>query len=262
MSIESSVDPEKGTRKLPNRRASLAGSLLSFFGAILMILVLRWVVAEPYVIPSGSMIPSLLIHDHVLVNKFAFGLRIPFTKQWIIKFSYPKRGDVVVFRSLEEDSLYMIKRVIGLPGDIIRVDEKGRVVVNGIPLESHALEKPQLGGNKASFYNLTAEDIGGELNGFEFFEETLGDRTHLGMLISNSYRWSETEVEVPAGHIFVMGDNRDNSRDSRIWGTLPFENLLGRASLVWLSCTDTLVTAPFVCDPAKIRWRRFFHIIQ
>lgn len=262
MSIESSFDPEKGKLKPANRRATLAGSLLSFFGAIFLILVLRWIVAEPYVIPSGSMIPSLLIHDHILVNKFAFGLRVPFTKRWIVKFSYPNRGDVVVFRSLEDESLYMIKRVIGLPGDLIRVDEKGQVIVNGIPLKSLVLEKPQFGDPKTFFYSLTAEDIGGDPSGFEFYEETLGDRTHIGMLISNSYRWSESEVEVPAGHIFVMGDNRDNSRDSRIWGTLPFENLLGRASFVWLSCTETLVTAPFVCDPAKIRWRRFFHIIQ
>lgn len=206
--------------------------------------------------------PTLLIHDHILVNKLAYGLRIPFSKKWIFRFSGPNRGDVVVFRSVEDDSFFMVKRVVALAGDRVSVDEKGHVLINGKQLNWKILENPEREINQDPYYLISDDDIGASLLDFDFYIENLGERSHRIMINPGAYRWPEEEVLVPEGQVFVMGDNRDNSRDSRFWGTLPLENLLGRASLVWLSCTETLVSAPFVCDPTQLRWKRFFHQIQ
>src|ERR1700733_10665233 len=109
--------------------AKVGNSFFSFAGAILAILAFRWLLFEPFVIPSGSMIPTLLIHDHILVSKSAFGVRLPFTKWWVLDFGNPKRGDIVVFKSVE-GNYFMIKRVIGVPGDKIEMQEDGMVKVN------------------------------------------------------------------------------------------------------------------------------------
>lgn len=264
MSTDQSSPQTEALNSVPkmNRRASFGRSLLSFVLAILVILTLRWGVAEPYVIPSGSMIPTLLIHDHILVNKLAFGLRVPFTKKWLVQFGAPDRGDVVVFRSVEDDSFYMIKRVVGLPGDKVAVNEDAQLLINGEPVTARALGLKSETDDQGSYYRVSAFDVGGEISSFDFFEEKLGEAPHRIMQTIGGYRWPEEPYEVPAGHVFLMGDNRDNSRDSRVWGSLPMENLLGRASLVWLSCTQTLETAPFLCDPAQLRWKRLFHFIR
>lgn len=253
--------PELSDQK-KNLRASLLQSLLSFFGAIVLILVLRWVVAEPYVIPSGSMLPTLLIHDHILVNKMAYGVRVPFTKKWLWRFSGPRRGEVVVFRSVDDDSFFMVKRVVGVAGDRIGMDEQGHLMVNGEKVFTRVLENPEIDHGQDPYYRVSPNDINGPFEQYEFVEEKLGERPHRGLLSRSTYRWPQEEIVVPRGEIFLMGDNRDNSRDSRVWGALPVENLLGRASLVWLSCTETLVSSPFICDPTKIRWQRFFHLIE
>lgn len=273
MSTDSSLSTPSGPssdsqKSRPNRRASLGRAIGSFAGAVLLILTLRWAVAEPYVIPSGSMFPTLLIHDHILVNKLAFGVRVPFTKRWLVKFAQPRRGDVVVFRSVEDDGFFMIKRVVGLPGDTVALDAEARLLINGQALDRTPLEYEVPGENSGEvanqdpYYRVTPADIGGEFKIFDFFEETLEGRKHRGMQNRGSYRWPEEPFQVPPGEVFLMGDNRDNSRDSRTWGSLPVDNLLGRASFVWLSCTQTLKTAPFLCDPVHLRWRRFFHWIH
>src|SRR3954469_21342838 len=100
-------------------KAKFGEGLGSFLMAVAAILAFRWALFEPYVIPSGSMIPTLLIHDHILVNKLAYGLRIPFTKQWLMHFAAPQRGDIIVFRSVERNDLFLVKRLVGLPGDEI-----------------------------------------------------------------------------------------------------------------------------------------------
>lgn len=195
----------------------LLNGVFRFLFAILALLAVRWALFEPYVIPSGSMIPTLLIHDHIMVNKLAYGIRLPFTSQWLMHFASPQRGEVVIFRSVEDDNFFMVKRVVGLAGDHMVFTEDGQLMVNGKP-------DP---GPKSSWGMTPGEE------------------------------WT-----VPAGHIFVMGDNRDNSRDSRSWGPLPLSHLLGRAMFVWLSCEETLPEAPYLCDPSTLRWARFFHRIN
>ncbi|MGE0528489.1 MAG: signal peptidase I [Bdellovibrionales bacterium] len=241
------------------KKAKFGEGLGSFLFAVLAILAFRWLLFEPYVIPSGSMIPSLLIHDHILVNKFTYGVRLPFTKEWLIKSEGPQRGDIVVFRSVEDSGYFMIKRVIGLPGDTIELDPDGYVKVNGEKLEVHPLNVTGDPGSQKPYYPVKESDLGGKYSDFDFFEEVLGAKVHRAMLTKGAPRFFDRPMTVPEGHYFVMGDNRDNSKDSRYWGSLPAENLLGKALFVWLSCDETLPFLPFLCNPLELRWGRFFH---
>jgi signal peptidase I len=239
--------------KIPSKKASLAKSLGLMFFSVLMVLALRWIIWEPFVIPSGSMIPTLLINDHIIVSKFTYGLRWPFSQSWAYGPHMPKRGDVVVFRSNENDGIFMIKRVMGLPGDKIQFNEQGQVLINGEKLraEDRALED--------QFSNI---DLRAESNQFISRRETIGSHEYWTLLDPNTFRYTMDEHVVPEGKIFLMGDNRDHSRDSRFWGDLPIENLRGRAQLVWLSCEKTMSKVQFICDPRSIRWHRFFHRIE
>lgn len=231
----------------------------SFSLAVLAILAFRWALFEPYVIPSGSMIPTLLIHDHILVNKFAFGVRVPFSSAWVYKGEEPKRGDIVVFRSVDDSGYFMIKRVVGLPGDKVEVDSDGYLKINGdkVPVEQlHVTADPA---SQVPYYPVTQSDIGGDFSDFDFFQEDLTGVKHRAMLMKGAPRFSDRPFTVPPDQYFCMGDNRDNSKDSRWWGALPRERLLGKAMFVWLSCDDTLPYLPFLCNPLKLRWNRFFH---
>lgn len=242
-------------------KAKTGDSLFSFVGAILAILAFRWLLFEPFVIPSGSMIPTLLIHDHILVNKLAYGVRWPFTKSWIVEFEGPKRGDIVVFKAVDED-YFMIKRLVGMPGDKIQMKEDGQLVINGEPIPRTEINLTADPASQTPYYPVTQKDLEGNFEFFNFFEEKLGDHTHRLMHFKGSPKvWSEP-FEVPPGHYFAMGDNRDNSKDSRFWGPLPKENLMGKALFVWLSCEDTLPVLTFICNPLELRWKRFFHVLE
>ena len=230
--------------------------------AVAAILAFRWLLFEPYVIPSGSMIPTLLIHDHILVSKFAYGVRIPFTKSWLFKNQDPKRGDIVVFRSVEDNGFFMIKRVVGLPGDKIEVDPEGYVSVNGEKLPAKILPVTEDPKSQAPYYPVTESDIGGPYAEYDFFEEDLKGVVHRGLLTKNAARFFDRPYTVPEDQYFCMGDNRDNSKDSRYWGALPREHLLGKALFVWLSCDETLPFLPFLCNPLHLRWGRFFHQLK
>ncbi len=251
---------------MDENRQSLASSFLSFALAILAILTLRWLLVEPYVIPSGSMIPTLLIHDHILVNKLAYGVRVPFTDRWLLKRDSPKRGEVVVFRFKEpyapnSSEYFMIKRVIGIGGDKVEYSSDGELIINGEPVPRTALPSPE-NGDQAPYYPATPADLGGPFDVFRFYEETLDAGSYRVMFMKQSYRWSDRPFIVPDGHLFLMGDSRDNSKDSRAWGSWPEDKLLGRAMFVWLSCEETLPFLPFLCHPLKLRWNRFFHGIE
>ena len=191
----------------------------SFFPVILIVLLLRSFLVEPFRIPSGSMIPTLLVGDFILVNKFAFGLRDPVFHYKFVKLSEPQRGDIVVFRYPLDPSKDFIKRVIGLPGDHIEYHDKILSINDQVmPLEPTGV--------------YTAPD--GTSWVAQRFSEKLGPVEH-SVLINPARPAEGYEFTVPAGQYFVMGDNRDGSDDSRRWGTVPEQNLVGRAFLIWMS---------------------------
>ncbi len=193
----------------------------AFFPVILAVLLLRSFVVEPFRIPSGSMMPTLLTGDFILVNKFTYGIRLPVLDTKIIAIGEPERGDVAVFRFPEDPSIDYIKRVVGLPGDRISYRDK-IVYINGKKMETTDLGSYQGKGTALS------------MTGAQWAEEQLGDVKHQ-ILMRPESRPRNREFRVPDGHYFVMGDNRDNSNDSRFWGTVPEENLVGRAFMIWMN---------------------------
>lgn len=245
------------------KKAKFGEGLGSFLLAVAAILAFRWLLFEPYVIPSGSMIPTLLIHDHILVSKFAYGVRVPFTKNWLFKNKDPQRGDIVVFRSVEDNGFFMIKRVVGLPGDKIEIDGDGFVTVNGERLPVKPLNVTEDSKSQEPYYAVTDTDLDGRsVSDYDFYEEDLKGVHHRIILTKNAARFFDRPFTVPENSYFCMGDNRDNSKDSRYWGSLPREHLLGKALFVWLSCDETLPFLPFLCNPLKLRWGRFGHQLK
>jgi signal peptidase I len=193
----------------------------SFFPVILAVLLLRSFLVEPFRIPSGSMMPTLLVGDFILVNKFSYGLRLPVLNSKIIEIDEPERGDVVVFRYPKDPSVDYIKRVVGLPGDKIGYYNKV-VYVNGKPA----------GQVPAGVY--VGEGSGVSMSGASERREQLGDVQH-DILVMPRTPGLEGEYIVGDNEYFVMGDNRDNSNDSRYWGTVPEGNLVGKAFRIWMN---------------------------
>ena len=193
----------------------------SFFPVILAVLLLRSFLVEPFRIPSGSMMPTLLVGDFILVNKFAYGIRLPVANTKIIDIDEPERGDVVVFRYPKDPSVDYIKRVVGLPGDTVRYANKV-VYVNGKPA----------GQVPAGVY--LGKGSGVSMSGASKRREQLGDLQH-DILVMPRTPGVEGEYVVGEDEYFVMGDNRDNSNDSRYWGTVPEENLVGKAFRIWMN---------------------------
>lgn len=232
-----------------------------------MVLTIRWAFFEPYVIPSGSMLPTLLVHDHILVNKLSYGVRLPFTSIWLWQFATPQRGDVMVFRSVEDPSVFIVKRVIGLPGEKLKVYRDGRWAVAGRVAPTRVLTLEQAEEALRAWPRGDREDFLARNDLFwETIENSPGDvREYL-----TAHRQTEgldemdegEDYEVPEGSYFMMGDNRGNSTDSRVWGVLPMERVLGRAFTIWLSCEETLAEGNQLCDPSFIRWQRVFKGIR
>jgi len=193
----------------------------SFFPVILAVLMLRSFLVEPFRIPSGSMMPTLLVGDFILVNKFTYGIRLPVLNTKIIEVDEPERGDVVVFRYPKDPSVDYIKRVVGLPGDTVRYANKV-VYVNGKPA----------GQVPAGVY--LGKGSGVSMSGASKRREQLGDLQH-DILVMPRTPGIEGEYVVGKGEYFVMGDNRDNSNDSRYWGTVPEGNLVGKAFRIWMN---------------------------
>ncbi|MDT8283395.1 MAG: signal peptidase I [Gammaproteobacteria bacterium] len=193
----------------------------SFFPVLLIVFLLRGFIVEPFRIPSGSMLPSLYIGDFILVNKFAYGIRIPVLNKKIVELSEPERGDVVVFRYPRDPNLDYIKRIIGLPGDHIAYYNKV-LYVNGKPI---------------------ARDFAGQYKGpgqtfaNEYIEKMDGV-DHSILLLPARPNNLQGEYIVPEDSYFAMGDNRDNSNDSRVWGPVPEENLVGKAFMIWMHYSD------------------------
>lgn len=209
------------------------------FPVILAVFVLRSFLFEPFKIPSGSMIPTLLVGDLILVNKFTYGLRLPVLNTRLTEGTPPKRGDVMVFRYPPRPSLDYIKRVVGVPGDEVAYLNK-KLTINGQPVPQTRL--PDYFDRDAMRY-------------FKHFEEKFGDTTHRLLNdderpafvpgveefpFKQNCRYSVEGVvcKVPEGHYFMMGDNRDNSLDSRYWGFVPDKNIVGKAFLIWMNFGD------------------------
>jgi len=195
----------------------------SLFPVLLIVLVFRSFFFEPFKIPSGSMIPTLLVGDFIVVNKFAYGVRLPVLNKKIIDISEPKRGDVVVFRYPKDPSVNFIKRAIGLPGDTITYRDKD-LFVNGEKIEASLTGRWSSTDIKCT---TPASDA-------TLHHEKIGDVDH-NILLHDHSRSRNGQWVVPEGHYFMMGDNRDRSNDSREWGFVPEENLLGRAVGIWLN---------------------------
>lgn len=224
----------------PKRRAAASGEAeepalpilveyaRSFFPVFLVVLLLRSFLVEPFRIPSGSMMPNLLIGDFILVNKFTYGVRLPVLNNKIIEINAPERGDVVVFRYPKDPSVDYIKRVIGLPGDHIAYIDK-TVYINGKPASQELLG------------NYQGEGVSMNMSGTSLRSEK-GDKQQYQILIDLNKATVGGEVWVPEGQYFVMGDNRDNSNDSRFWGTVPEENLVGRAFMIWMNWDSVATT--------------------
>jgi signal peptidase I len=206
------------------------------FPVIISVFFLRSFLVEPFKIPSGSMIPTLLVGDLILVNKFTYGLRLPVLNTKITEGTPPQRGDVMVFRYPPKPSLDYIKRVVGLPGDTVAYINK-RLTINGQPVVTNTV--PEFFDDDAMRY-------------FKQYEEELGDKKH--KLLNDDerpafvpgadnfagrdgclYSVEGVTCKVPQGHYFMMGDNRDNSLDSRYWGFVPEKNIVGRAFFVWMN---------------------------
>jgi signal peptidase I len=191
----------------------------SFFPVILVVFLIRSFVVEPFKIPSGSMMPTLLAGDFILVNKFAYGLRVPILNNTFVEIDDPQRGDVIVFHYPPDPSIDYIKRVVGVPGDKIAYRDK-QLYVNGKKLDVEFVDDYQYVGSGLNMVYAKR------------YKEELGGKTH-DILIEDDTIVIDAEVEVPQGRYFVMGDNRDNSRDSRVWGFVPENNLVGKAFFIW-----------------------------
>lgn len=198
-----------------------------FFPVLFVVLVLRSFIVEPFQIPSASMVPTLQIGDFILVNKYSYGLRLPVTRTKIIDIDDPQRGDVMVFFP-PNDERYFIKRVVGLPGDHIQILDN-QLFVNGQAMTQADVDVPYAAGY-----------------GYQIVEESLDGTPHLLRKRRVPSRLGRALNDiVPEGHYFMMGDNRDNSSDSRVWGPVPEENIVGKAFAIWMHWDEPLSIPSF-----------------
>jgi signal peptidase I len=206
--------------------------LITFIIFIPILVILRTSFFEPYKIPSGSMIPNLMIGDFLLVNKFSYGLKVPFSDWgdapiYITPFKEPKRNDIIVFKAPKDPDKEYIKRVLAIPGDTIEIINK-IVYLNNIPLNYVLAD--------VSDFIKNAKGLEKANPNFSAFYETLEQKKHIIFIDTNSTSHRNmSKIMIPPGYFFAMGDNRDYSSDSRFWGLVPFENIKGKAMFVWFS---------------------------
>ncbi|MEQ1536396.1 MAG: signal peptidase I [Burkholderiaceae bacterium] len=206
------------------------------FPVILVVFLLRSFLFEPFKIPSGSMIPTLMIGDLILVNKFHYGVRLPVINEKITEGTPPARGDVMVFRYPPRPSQDYIKRVVGIPGDEVAYLNK-KLTINGKPLSKTSL--PDFFDDDTMHYSKQFEELLGEKTHRLLNEETqpafVSGASDFEFKQNCNYSIEGVVCKVPAGHYFMMGDNRDNSLDSRYWGFVPDKNIVGKAFYVWMN---------------------------
>ena len=204
----------------------------SFFPVILVVFLVRSFIVEPFKIPSGSMMPTLLAGDYILVNKYTYGLRVPILNNTFVEMNKPARGDVIVFHYPPDTSIDYIKRVVGLPGDKIRYQDK-QLQINGQTLALEPLGDYEyvMSGLNIMTAKKYREQLGNVPHDILIHDVMVNyDTDAIGAKFANN-----EEIVVPAGHYLAMGDNRDNSSDSRVWGFVPENNLVGKAFFIWMN---------------------------
>ena len=212
----------------------------SFFPVIAAVFFLRSFLWEPFKIPSSSMVPTLLVGDLILVNKYTYGIRLPIINKKVISLNDPQRGDVMVFKYPKDMSQDYIKRVVGVPGDKITYENK-RLSVNGVPVQYTALDD-YLDDERPVYHKQLVEKLPGSehriLNTEPARSFNLDSVENFPQREACDYSYDKFTCTVPAGNYFMMGDNRDNSADSRYWGFVPDKNIVGKAFLVWMNFGD------------------------
>lgn len=239
----------EGVKPDNNGRAALQASLMrqptwieysgSFFPVIALVFGLRSFLYEPFKIPSTSMVPTLQVGDLILVNKYTYGIRLPILNKKVIEVNNPQRGDVMVFKYPENMALDYIKRVVGVPGDTVTYRNK-RLIVNGEQVSYKALPD-YLDEETLSYSKLLTENLNGVAH-------QILNNPRAPSYVSNPHDFPNRDLctydaegftcKVPAGQYFMMGDNRDNSLDSRYWGFVPDKNIVGKAFVVWLNLSN------------------------
>ncbi len=227
---------------MKSKKGTWSQALISFFIPLLIIGFIRWAVFEPFVIPSGSMLPGLQIHDHILVQKWHLGLKLPFTDIWLIQWAKPQRGEVLVFKYPQNPSVFYIKRVVGTPGDLVEF-ENGEITVNSKKWQQVAIDPPA-----------DADP------GFDYFRETTSEgRAHTIRYRGYGLKSAEkVSIQLGDDEYYVFGDNRDESMDSRYWGVVKNHQLVAVAWRVLIGCFETLESNAMLCDPSTLRRERFW----
>lgn len=234
----------------PRRQAKCAGETApmpvvfeyarSFFPILLLVFVLRSFLVEPFRIPSGSLEPTLLTGDFILVNKYDYGIRLPVVHRKLLALHEPQHGDILIFRWPPDESFNFIKRVIGVPGDHVSYINK-TLIINGKEIPQHTLGEATARTESGQSFKVTEK------------EENLLGIHHKIYIDPNKPTNDFKDVIVPEGQYFVMGDNRDDSADSRYWGFVPEENIVGKAVMVWMSWNG---------QKTHIRWDRIGNAIH
>lgn len=242
----------ENVKQQKNYKKWIIENILSLGTALLIVFMVRSSVIEAFKIPSGSMIPTLLVGDHIFVNKFSYGFKVPFSDLltdrpiYFYKRNPPQRGDVVVFKFPRDESLYYIKRVVAISGDTIEIQGKS------LYINKKRIRSDLITGEEAQKIVKLSDEIKSHPSDLSVFREYFGDKNHTIILDRTNYiTESYPMITVPADHLFVMGDNRDFSNDSRFWGFVPMKNVKGKAILVWLSYWLNFSDNQFIFRPLR-----------
>lgn len=234
-------------------RPKLSTVLLQFVGFLVLVFSVRWFLFEPFTVPSGSMFPNLLINDYILVKKLDVGLRVPMTKYWLTGPHVPPRGKAVVFWS-QQSQVYFVKRLVGLPGDVLKIQGNQILSINGQPVVTELAPRVW----ELLRQDFPVEDARGVTARIENYSALKDMKIKsITLMYSDSPDKEITEITVPENQLFFMGDHRSSSSDSRVWGFVDLEDLVGPVEYILFSCAQKSVSTQF-CNPKTIRWNRLF----